>query len=1713
MPSRDRDRFVHLHVHGEHSQQDGISRAADLVEAAARDGQPAAALTDHGSIAGTWRFGQAAAAAGIKSILGVEAYLAIGDRRLRGSRMVPKDLLGTDGGSSDTDTADHDTDSGNGADGGGEFKRQAYEHLTVLAATDTGFANLARLSADASRHVFTRPRMDHASLAEHADGLIALTGCVSGPVAGALLRDGTRNADGTVFDGRAAAKQAIIDLRDIFGRERLFVEVMDHGIPAERRVTEQLFDFARRAGLKAVFTNDSHYTRAADAHLHDLWLCIGENSRQGAGKPPFKIADTNRWRFTGTGYHLRSTAEMWALAGGDDRAEQALRNTLLVADMVDPCVLPPSRIRLPRYDRLGGHATSTDLLWSLVRDGAADRWGADWATARPDVVARLDREMGVIDQLGFPDYFLLVREALDAARRAGHRVGPGRGSSAGSAVSYTLRIVDVDPLANGLLFERFLDPTRTEMPDIDSDLDRAGQQWMFRYLADRWGADKVSRIGAPGFTRARSSIKDLARATLPGQSAITVGGQLAAKVPPVPGVSLAGLLDPKNPEGEALRAAVAGDPTHTELVGRAVGVENLVKQSGVHACGVVVSSEPLAPLTPLRQATADDGQPMWVTEWDVHDLSDLGLVKIDFLGLRTLDVISTAADQIRDSLGLDIDPTRLDPDPGNPAAAATWGMIAAGRTAGVFQIESASMAGLCERARPSSVDDLSAILALWRPGPISAGFPDLFAARKTGTEPVDYSIFTTDPVEETVLRVVLDSTYGLIVYQEQIMQIGSLVAGFGPKMTSKLRKAVSKKDAAAMTEIGRLFLDGSQQSVDDRNRPKQVFARSTAKALWAGIQGAGSYAFNRCLTGDTVLQTGSNRQWSVADLYRQLRTIDTPGLRCGRCEARPATVRGLCKGCYAWHEKFHAADKGLTLLAFDHADGRIRPKRVKDVHFNGRRPVSEIVLADGRSVRATGNHRFLTPTGYRHVSDLTVGDRLVVDGGHEPHGYIPDKDRLTSGTRRGVGRVYGLGQENIGWINGGSVAFKDWTRRTRDNAACRRDGPHQGRLERAHLSGDRRDNSDANLEWMCASHHKQHDYGVNGRRRRWERGHVAATSPIVSIRPSGVEDVYDVEMADENHNFTANGIVSHNSHSRAYAELTWQTAWLKANYLPQYSAALLACTDTADKRAAALMDLRSEQVTVLGPSVNKGAVLTSCDRDGVVRLGLSEIAGVGSAGDAIVRERLQGGPFTGLWDLHRRVRVPDGNGSGDTRQLSASKLMALVEAGALDEFGPRMGLVATIHTVKAAAPVSPPDMEWPTLERSARERRVLGISLSVNPLRAARATVATWRTPDLARKPVPVHKVPAADGADTLVLGVLASADTRVSGGRERASIVVEGTRSQLPGMIWPNQLTQITRGRGMPSVGSVVAARGRVRLLDAQRPIDDTPAAATDDPAPAADKRKELTIFDLWQVEVPDDTRPLPPTRTVLSVLTRRPPADRPEAAPDDDHPVRDRTDTAIQAPAPEPDRPQRRLAAVPEPTAGDKPATVQSISSMPMPPSSAEPPLAPTQEGTAAPAPAVPVRDPAASMVGQPVDVLCVCAGEGLPIGDLRIGRLLTSVNLFSDLDGATGSTSVHKMLSALPKWTRSRVLRSADATHRLVIVVVPDTWRPGLIQGVDADRVAAHVQGMKTPSTGSDTTPRSSGSLSVVDIPGAIVDTDTERALAEALTVPARAAGGAA
>lgn len=841
--------FVNLHNHTSHSARDGLGRIPEMVAAVAADGQPGLAGTDHGNISGAWKLDKECRAAGIKPVIGIESYMAIGSRLQQDYEMVPRDALDADGESE----SDEPQDAGEGYNldtPARKLKQKTYEHLTILAQTPAGFSNLSLMSADAADHFWGKPRMDFDLLREHHDGLILLSGCASGPVAGALLRDGTLDRNGNVFDGQAAAKAGMEKLLGVFGgrdadylREHLFVEVMEHGIPAEQKITPALFDLARHFGLRAVATNDSHYTRAQDHLAHDMWLCIGSSSP----KRTYKITDPDRWKFSGSGYHLRTYAEMVQAMGryGQDGMD-ALAQSLVITESIQDCVLPESRLRLPSFPTPEGFSSARSYFKHLIKLGAAGRYGSAWETTRPDVRERIAVEYQIICSMGFADYFLIVDDFITWCRSNGIRVGPGRGSAAGSMISYCLDIVRVDPLAAGLLFERFLDPSREEMPDIDVDVEQAHQGRAFNYLTQRWGSDFVARLGTFGFTRARAAIKNSARTLLPAERATKTGNLLANLVPGA-FTTLTEIADPTFAAGGSLRDKLADSAEAEEVFSAALAIEGVISSEGVHACGVVISTEPLPQMIPLRRDRREGREGTWVTQWDGKDIADLGVLKLDVLGLRNLDIIERALAEILRSTGEVVDVDHLSTDPAEPRGQATWDMLSSGKTAGVFQLESAGITRLAEQIRPNSMEDLSALVALYRPGPLSAGFPDMYARRKHGLEPVDYSIFTEIPQEQDALKTVLHNTFGLIVYQEQLMQLGTVMAGFGPAENNRLRRAVSKKKKEEMIAVGKLFMSGATTATfdEDGNSTSMAFSESAAVRVWDGIKGAGDYSFNK----------------------------------------------------------------------------------------------------------------------------------------------------------------------------------------------------------------------------------------------------------------------------------------------------------------------------------------------------------------------------------------------------------------------------------------------------------------------------------------------------------------------------------------------------------------------------------------------------------------------------------------------------------------------------------------------------------------------------------------------------------------------------------------------------------------------------------------------------------------------------------------------------
>lgn len=855
--------FVHLHVHTEHSKQDGMITVRNLVGSAVADGQPAIAMTDHGSTAGAWRFYKEAKRQGIKPILGIEAYMAL----------VPD---GSDGNPAldpfdpqvrFTQFASTKVDAVDGGD-----KRSTYNHLTILVRNETGWRNLSAMVNAAEDSFWGKPRIDYALLEQYGEGLIVLTGCLGGPVAGPLAQ-GDR-------DEAAAAIQRLIRC---VGQENVYVEIMEHGLEVEAQNLKVMAELADEAGIPLVATNDAHYTEPSHCHAHSGLLALA------TGKV---LSDEKRWTFNGEGYHLRTEAEMRALRAGK-RWQQAVSETARIAERIDDDVLPVKDLRLPRFPvpveyvaewEAGTPTTVTDIfgveqparqvgkkayrtasayyLHHLVVDGAKARYGTPFGA---ELKQRLSFEESVITGLGLDDYFLIVHDVLDWARSdrglptAEHPqgepgkkkpilVGPGRGSAAGSAVSYCLYIVMVEPIANGLLFERFLDPERVGMPDIDVDFEFMRRGEVYEYLAARYGADYVARIGAFQMAKTKRAIKDAARLL----EKTALGDRLTKMVPMDGAEPFTFTQIATSPEAAEFREFAASEPDAAEVLDLAQFYEGVSMGETIHAAGVIISDEPLPTLIPMRYPRGKDkdeaDSDTKIALWDGVDIDGFGMLKLDALALRNLDVVSMCCDNIRHTTGEVVDPDAL-PDPdtqGDPRVDKAFALLRAGKTAGIFQLESSGITELCEAIAPTSFADLSALVALYRPGPMGANMHTRYADRKHGREQVDYSIFTNDRAEQEIIAGVLDETYGVIAYQEQLMILAADIAGFDAGLKNRLRKAVSKKKQAEIDALKAIFLDGGQATFDlPDGRVSPAFKAATLERLWETFNASAKYLFNK----------------------------------------------------------------------------------------------------------------------------------------------------------------------------------------------------------------------------------------------------------------------------------------------------------------------------------------------------------------------------------------------------------------------------------------------------------------------------------------------------------------------------------------------------------------------------------------------------------------------------------------------------------------------------------------------------------------------------------------------------------------------------------------------------------------------------------------------------------------------------------------------------
>ncbi|MDI3194824.1 DNA polymerase III subunit alpha [Pseudarthrobacter sp. AL07] len=778
--------FVHLHNHTEYSMLDGAARLGELFNETERLGMPALATTDHGYLFGAFDFWKRATDQGIKPIIGVEAYVTPGTARTDKSRVRWGE-----------EHQRKDDISGGGS----------YTHMTLLSYNNVGMRNLFRASSIGSLDaVFGKwPRLDRELLNTYSEGLIATTGCPSGEVQTRLRLGQYREA-----------LEAASEFRDIFGAENYFCELMDHGLDIERRVTGDLLRLAKDLNLPLVATNDLHYTHEHDAKAHEALLAIQSGSTL---LEPSYDNGGSRFAFSGSGYYLKSPQEMRELFRDHP---DACDNTLLIAERCDVSFNTGANY-MPRFPCPPGE-DETSWLVKEVATGLEYRYPG----GVPDKVrTQADYELEVITSMGFPGYFLVVADFINWAKKNGIRVGPGRGSGAGSMVAYAMRITDLDPLHHGLIFERFLNPDRVSMPDFDVDFDDRRRSEVIDYVTRKYGDERVAMIVTYGTIKTKQALKDSSRVL---GYPFSMGEQLTKALPPAVMAKDIPLADIQNKDSKRyseagdFRQLIATDPEAAKVFETALGIEGLKRQWGVHAAGVIMSSDPIIDVIPVMRRI-QDGQV--ITQFDYPTCEGLGLIKMDFLGLRNLTIISDALENIKLNRGLDLDLDSLALDD-----VASYELLARGDTLGVFQLDGGPMRSLLKLMKPDNFEDISAVLALYRPGPMGANAHTDYALRKNGIQ----EVIPIHPELKEPLAEILGGTYGLIVYQEQVMAVAQKLAGYSLGQADILRRAMGKKKKS---ELDKQFA-GFSQGMQDNG-----YSMAAVKTLWDILLPFSDYAFNK----------------------------------------------------------------------------------------------------------------------------------------------------------------------------------------------------------------------------------------------------------------------------------------------------------------------------------------------------------------------------------------------------------------------------------------------------------------------------------------------------------------------------------------------------------------------------------------------------------------------------------------------------------------------------------------------------------------------------------------------------------------------------------------------------------------------------------------------------------------------------------------------------
>ena len=1319
-------RFVHLHTHSHYSLLDGLPTIDALVAYAKEINMDALAVTDHGNLYGAVEFYKKAKAAGIKPILGVEAYMDLGEN---------------------TPTS----------------RGEKYYHLVLLAKNNAGWKNLVRLVSDAHlKNFYYKPRIKKEWLRERHEGLIALSGCLGGEVQRQLQAGNYETA-----------KRTALEYHDIFGKGNFYLEIGHHpGIKDTIKPREGVIRIARETGIPLVATQDSHYLRSDDAKYHDILLAVQTGNQ---------LTDPDRLTLKDDDFSLRSGAAMGELFRD---LPEAIENTGRIADLCTTS-LELGKIQLPHYDVPSGK-TPMEHLRELVKERVAARYSA----VTPAIEDRINFELGVIEKMGFADYFLIVEDLVNWAKDRGIAVGPGRGSAAGSILSYILRITDIDPLKYDLLFERFLNPERIQMPDIDIDIADRRRDEVFGYLREKYGEDRVAHIITYGTMAARASVRDVGRALgVP----LPFCDQLAKLIPFNADIKTALNL----PEVKALAET---EEDARKILDAASRLEGVARHASMHACGIVISREPLVEQIPLQRSPKDPN--LIMSQFDMYSLEDLGILKIDLLGLKNLTTIEDAIRMIEARHNEKLDAGRF------PLAdEQTFKLLRAAETIGLFQLESAGMRRYLKELKPTELEDIIAMVSLYRPGPLEAGMVPKYIDRKHDREKISYLHPSLEPI--------LKNTYGIGIYQEQMMRIARDLAGYTLSEADTLRKAIGKKIKKLLDEQEGKLINGMI---------KNGISERTAKEIWELFPSFARYGFNRCLTGDARIQNPNTGELiAVEELYKKQRRLK-------------------------------------QTLSLNETSLKTYKNKILDIIDNGVKEIFELKTRSGRVIKATANHPFYAVNGWRNLGLLKAGDRVAVPrslpnpstpinmGFHKlsllgyvlsegnlchPHGfYYYAKDPIevedychalllfnntqpTIDVRKAATAVYSrrtnlrAPSEAVDWINSIGLRYKKAAQKTFPNFVFRLSNADLALLIAKMFQGDGCINDTRaypnifyatsspfiardlqhlllRLSVLSTIHTKKFKYRggikigytisinrhdniknflraiipylvgkkqivakrileehpiINGSLKSWAaRGSkdiiptaiitpllrqavvatkvsfvevarsyqfserlfdtdtrkvgflretvaylgeklkhtslkIAAASDvywdeIISITPKGTETTYDLTM-EKDHNFIANDVFVHNSHAACYAAIAYQTAYLKTHYPVEFMTALLN-SEAADveRIAFVIAEARRMGIKIQPPDINRSDAWFAPEEENI-RFGLAAIKNVGSAiVDAIVEERRRGGPYESLSALLSRVQHKD---------LNKKTLENLTKAGALDSLGTERN--AVLHTM------------------------------------------------------------------------------------------------------------------------------------------------------------------------------------------------------------------------------------------------------------------------------------------------------------------------------------------------------------------------------------------------------------------------------------------------